>query len=101
MLVVRKRTLPLHRRLWRYAASLGLCMSVTACDALEQLSALQGHPELASVGERVKVPVASDPRNVSELSLDSAGPSIPGYLDEPTDAPLRGAGVMLHGCQGL
>jgi dienelactone hydrolase len=95
------RNMPLSRRLLGYAVSLGLCSIVTGCDALEQLAALQEHSDLAIVGEPVKVPVASDPRNVSSLSLDTAGPSIPGYLDRPTDVPLRGAVVMLHGCQGL
>lgn len=92
--------MPLHRRLLRYAASLILCSSVTGCEALQQLSALQ-EQELAIIGEPVNVPIAPDPRNISELSLDTAGPSISGYLDRPADGPLRGAVVMLHGCQGL
>jgi dienelactone hydrolase len=82
-----------------YALSLGLCLSVTGCEGLD-FAQLGEHPELAIIGERVAVPVASDPRGLREV-FDGDTPSIPGYLDRPIDGPLRGAVVLLHGCQGL
>jgi len=82
----------------RYAISLGLCLGVTGCEGGE-FAHLGERPEVAIIGEHVAVPVPSDPRWLR--NLDGEAPSIPGYLDKPTDGALQGAVVLLHGCQGL
>jgi dienelactone hydrolase len=85
------------RRLLGYAVALTSCLAVTGCEAIQQLH----EQDIAILGEPVRVPIASDPRLFREFSIDGGVPSIPGYLDRPTDVPVRGAVVMLHGCQGL
>lgn len=56
---------------------------------------------LPVLGQRLRIPTAPDPRSIG-LSLFPGDPnSIVGYLDQPSDRAIRGAVILLHGCQGL
>lgn len=76
---------------------LALALALTGC---KELSLIPGPEPMPVIGQRTRIPMPPDPRSIGIGLLPGDPNAIAGYLDQP-EREIRGAVILMHGCQGL